>query len=82
MSTAHNHQIRTATADELAGRPGTNGLCISTRWCVAPVRYFTSYSFATGRAGRIGHRENAVCTFHAQQFAARHGVPMPEGSTQ
>jgi len=72
-----NHAIRPATVDEidLYVRQGWN--CATGR-CCAPVSHVISYNLVTGRSGRVGSRETKVCTAHADKFAVKHGLTMPE----
>lgn len=77
MATTWNHAIRPATADEidLHARHGWN--CATGR-CCAPVSHVISYKLVTGRSGRVSSRETKVCTAHADKFAVKHELAMPE----
>lgn len=45
--------------------------------CPSPVTHMTSYRYVTGQYGRTTTARRHVCTDHATQFAARHGLAMP-----
>lgn len=74
MSTAFDYKIRPLDVPASgcnAGR-GRSGPCPET-----PV-YQLSYRY-TGGAGRETERKTPACTAHAQNFATRHGVTLPQG---
>lgn len=51
--------------------------CASPR-CENQVSHWTSYSYVTGRAGRVTRATRKVCEHHAEQFASKHGIPVAE----
>jgi hypothetical protein len=81
MATTWNHQIRIATDREREFRSQQGWGCAVTARCGFPPEFFTGYDIFTGRSGRTGHRETAACHFHANQFAAKHGLTMPAEAT-
>lgn len=45
--------------------------------CPEPVEFAASYSYTTGRSGRVGRRTLALCARHARAFAECHHVKLP-----
>lgn len=51
-------------------------------WCSARCHtrreFIVRYAYITGRAGRTSDAERRVCRKHAEAFAKKYGVPMPD----
>jgi hypothetical protein len=46
--------------------------------CPERVAFVACYSYVTGRAGRTSRQERQICRKHAETFAKRYGVAMPD----
>lgn len=47
-----------------------------------PATYASSYNYVTGRAGRVSWARKLICTDHAVQFAAKHGIDINAAPTE
>lgn len=70
---AWGFEVSLLAEDEVRRRAQRDGHC-STGKCRDRATHLTSYRYVTGRAGRVGSAERAVCTAHAERFAAKHEV--------
>lgn len=54
--------------------------CTAGRRCrLGPSRYRISYEYVTGRRGRVSTAERYACVEHAERFALKHGLELPQG---
>lgn len=74
--TSWSHAVRVLPDDELAHAARLGRTC-STPRCTDPPTHATSYSYVTGRTGRVCATERLACPVHAQRFAQRHGLDLP-----
>lgn len=88
---AFGHYVRLATDEERAGLDRSaerfpdsahRWYRCGTRGCTEPVTHFVGYRYVTGRGGRISSNERRACTAHAEKFAKKHGLEMPDEPTE
>lgn len=46
--------------------------------CKEQALFVCSYTYVTGRRGRLAFNDTPMCPAHAQAFAERHGLEVPE----
>lgn len=87
MSSSYGHKVRRLTADEWERDRNSRGGDVhpDRMRCGAPKcqHVFTciaSYAYVTGRAGRTTRARREYCESHAQAFAKKHGLVMPEAA--
>lgn len=52
-------------------------LCSSPK-CQNEAVYVGKYDYITGRAGRVGTSNRPLCRVHAEKWAKKHGLELPE----
>lgn len=80
-----NHRIRLATEAErrqarwVRGEwtPGAPARCSSPR-CREEAVYMSGYDYVTGKGGRVSDQRRLLCFGHAQRFANKWGLALPE----
>lgn len=51
--------------------------CATAR-CEEVAEFDTRYHYVTGRGGKTGNARRSACRHHAERFAEKHGLEMPE----
>jgi hypothetical protein len=72
---------------ELAHEPGCTCGCRRYKSCTAgrrdhlqPAAYWFTYSYVTGRAGRVSYASKLLCTDHAAKAAEKYGIDLAEAA--
>lgn len=71
MSRSWGHEVRRLTDDEYQRHERLGWNCSAGK-CNEPVTHAATYSYVTGRAGRVSSSAHLVCTSHAERFAAKY----------
>ena len=76
------HAIRPLTEQEQATAAGTGRATCATGRCTEQATHLATYSYITGRSGRVSSAARGVCTPHAEKFAAQHNLTAQGGEAQ
>lgn len=78
MSSAWAYELRLLNEPQVSPQFQARRPCVACGYkAKVPASYVASYSYITGRGGRIGRNERPLCPSHAARFAAAHGLTMP-----
>jgi hypothetical protein len=68
MTSSYDHRITVLPADR------QTCFCSASRHCQAPIVFYASYRYTTGRQGRTTRRDLYYCEPHGEKFAAKHKI--------
>lgn len=77
MSNSWGREVNRLTEDQLALYARHDWTCAAGK-CKEPPTHLTTYSYVTGRAGRVSFASRRACTAHAEAFAAKHGIEITD----
>jgi hypothetical protein len=80
-SRSWGHAMRPLTEDEKQLRARQGWTCTRPR-CREAATHQTTYSYVSGRGGRVTSADRPVCAPHAAAFATRYGLPSEAGEAQ
>lgn len=76
MSASWNHTL-VAMTDEHAESYARRGWTCSAPKCPDRAVFEARFDSVTGRAGRVNTRRKCLCDRHAEQFATKNGLTVP-----